>query len=47
VQADAPLAVAGPIVAESPAGHVVAVEADGFPVGVVSTLDLLGAVDPA
>jgi predicted transcriptional regulator len=47
VRADATLDVAAAFVAESPVGHVVAVDVDGFPVGVVSTLDLLGAVDPS
>ncbi|HEY7621477.1 MAG TPA: CBS domain-containing protein [Solirubrobacteraceae bacterium] len=45
VRADAPLAVAAPIVAENPVGHVIAVDEQGFPVGVVSTLDLVRAID--
>lgn len=44
VRSDAPLELAASMVAESRAGHVVAVDAGGFPVGVVSTLDLVGVI---
>jgi CBS domain-containing protein len=35
---------AAPLVAETAAGHIVVVDSDGLPVGVVSTLDVLGAM---
>jgi CBS domain-containing protein len=44
VRFDASLELAASMVAESRAGHVVAVDAEGFPVGVVSTLDLVGVI---
>jgi CBS domain-containing protein len=44
VRFDAALALAASMVAESRAGHVVAVDGEGFPVGVVSTLDLVGVI---
>lgn len=44
VRADATLDLAASLVAESPVGHVVAVDGEGFPVGVISTLDLVGAM---
>jgi CBS domain-containing protein len=44
VRVDATLELAASLVAESGAGHVVAVDAEGFPVGVVSTLDLVGVI---
>ena len=44
VRFDATLELAASLVAESRAGHVVAVDADGFPIGVVSTLDLVGVI---
>jgi CBS domain-containing protein len=44
IRADATLDLAASLVAETAAGHVVAVDAEGFPVGVVSTLDLVGAI---
>ena len=44
VRFDATLELAGSLVAESRAGHVVAVDGDGFPSGVVSTLDLVGVI---
>jgi CBS domain-containing protein len=44
IRADATLDLAASLVAESPAGHVIAVDGQGFPVGVVSTLDLVGAI---
>ena len=44
VRVDATLELAASMVAESRAGHVVAVDAEGFPVGVVSTLDLVGVI---
>jgi CBS domain-containing protein len=44
VRVDASLAIAASVVAESRAGHVVAVDGEGFPVGVVSTLDVVGLI---
>ena len=44
VRVDATLELAASMVAESRAGHVVAVDGEGFPVGVVSTLDLVGVI---
>lgn len=44
VRVDATLELTASIVAESRAGHVVAVDGEGFPVGVVSTLDLVGVI---
>lgn len=44
VRVDATLELAASLVAESRAGHVVAVDGEGFPVGVVSTLDLVGVI---
>jgi CBS domain-containing protein len=44
VRFDASLELAASMVAESRAAHVVAVDAEGFPVGVVSTLDLVGVI---
>jgi CBS domain-containing protein len=41
---DASLELAASMVAESRAAHVVAVDAEGFPVGVVSTFDLVGVI---
>ena len=38
------LDIAAPLVAETAAGHIVVVDADGFPVGVVSTLDVVRAM---
>ncbi len=46
VPADATLDRAASLVAESAVGHVVVVDGDGFPVGVLSTLDVLGALEP-
>lgn len=45
IRADAALEVAAAMVVERTAGHVVAVDEQGFPVGVVSTLDLVRAID--
>jgi hypothetical protein len=44
IPANATLDLAASLVAASPIGHVVAVDGEGFPVGVVSTLDLVGAI---
>jgi CBS domain-containing protein len=44
VRVDATLELAASMVAESRAGHVVAVDAEGFPVGVISTFDLVGVI---
>ena len=44
VRVDARLELAASMVAESRAAHVVAVDGEGFPVGVVSTLDLIGVI---
>jgi CBS domain-containing protein len=44
VRFDASLELAASMVAESRAGHVVAVDGEGFPVCVVSTLDLVGVI---
>jgi CBS domain-containing protein len=44
VRFDATLELAASVVAESRAGHVVAVDGEGFPIGVVSTLDLVGVI---
>jgi CBS domain-containing protein len=44
VRFDATLELAASLVAESRAGHAVAVDGDGFPIGVVSTLDLVGVI---
>ena len=44
VRFDASLELAASLVAESRAGHAVAVDGGGFPVGVVSTLDLVGVI---
>jgi CBS domain-containing protein len=41
---DASLERAAALVAETGAGHVVAADASGSPVGVVSTLDVVGAI---
>ena len=38
------LELAAPLVAETAVGHIVVVDTDGLPVGVVSTLDVLGAM---
>ena len=38
------LELAAPLVAETTIGHIVVVDTDGLPVGVVSTLDVLGAM---
>ena len=46
VPADAPLDRAAAVVAETAAGHVVVVDGDGVPVGVLSTLDIVGALAP-
>jgi CBS domain-containing protein len=45
IRADAALEVAAAMVVERPDGHVVAVDEQGFPVGVVSTLDLVRTID--
>jgi CBS domain-containing protein len=45
IRADAALEVAAAMVVERTAGHVVAVDEQGFPVGVLSTLDLVRAID--
>src|SRR5512133_28849 len=47
VRFDATLDLAASLVAETRAGHVVAVDGDGFPIGVVSTLDLVGVIAAA
>jgi CBS domain-containing protein len=39
------LELAAALVAETPVGHIVVVDSDGFPVGVVSTLDVVRAMD--
>ena len=44
IPANAPLDAAASLVAETAAGHAVATNARGFPVGVVSTLDVVGAI---
>jgi CBS domain-containing protein len=44
VRFDATLELAASLVAGSRAGHVVAVDGDGFPIGVVSTLDIVGVI---
>lgn len=44
VRIDVTLDLAASMVAESRVGHVVAVDGEGFPVGVVSTLDVLGVI---
>jgi CBS domain-containing protein len=44
VRFDATLELAASVVAESRAGHVVAVDGEGFPIGVVSTLDQVGVI---
>jgi predicted transcriptional regulator len=44
IRTDAKLELAASLVAMSPVGHVVAVDEQGFPVGVVSTLDVVGAI---
>lgn len=44
VRFDASLELAASLVTESRAGHVVAVDGEGFPIGVVSTLDLVGVI---
>ena len=44
VPADAPLDRGASLVAESALGHVVVVDGDGVPVGVLSTLDVVGAL---
>ena len=44
IRFDATLEIAASLVAESRAGHVVAVDGDGFPIGVVSTFDLVGVI---
>jgi CBS domain-containing protein len=46
VPADATLDRAASLVAETAVGHVVVVDGDGFPVGVLSTLDIVGALEP-
>jgi CBS domain-containing protein len=45
IRADAALEVAAAMVVERTAGHVVAVDEQGFPVGVVSTVDLVRTID--
>jgi CBS domain-containing protein len=44
IPADASLEQAASLVVETGAGHVVAADASGSPVGVVSTLDVVGAI---
>ncbi len=44
VRFDATLELTASLVAESRAGHVVAVDGEGFPIGVVSTIDLVGVI---
>ena len=44
VPADATLDRAASLVAETAVGHVVVVDGDGVPVGVLSTLDIVGAL---
>jgi CBS domain-containing protein len=44
IRSNASLELAASLVAESRAGHVVAVDGEGFPIGVVSTLDLVGVI---
>jgi CBS domain-containing protein len=44
VRFDATLELAASVLVESRAGHVVAVDGQGFPIGVVSTLDLVGVI---
>ena len=44
VRYDATLELAASLVVESRAGHVVAVDGEGTPIGVVSTLDLVGVI---
>jgi CBS domain-containing protein len=44
IPANAPLDRAASLVAEAAAGHVVATDASGFPIGVLSTLDVVGAM---
>ena len=46
VAADATLDLAASLVAETAGGHVVVMEADGFPVGVISALDVVEAIGP-
>jgi CBS domain-containing protein len=46
VPADATLDRAASLIAETAAGHMVVVDADGGPVGVLSTLDIVGALGP-
>jgi CBS domain-containing protein len=44
VPTSATLELAASLVAMSPAGHLVAIDEQGFPAGVVSTLDVVGAI---
>jgi CBS domain-containing protein len=44
VTEDTTLEHAAALVAETAVGHIVVVNTDGFPVGVVSTLDVVGAM---
>ena len=46
VPADATLDRAAALLVETAVGHVVAVDGDGAPVGVLSTLDIVGALGP-
>ena len=46
VPTDATLDRAASLVAETAVGHAVVVDGDGFPVGVLSTLDIVGALVP-
>jgi CBS domain-containing protein len=46
VPTDATLDRAASVVAEAALGHVVVVDGESFPVGVLSTLDILGAIGP-
>ncbi len=46
VPADATLDRAASVLAETATGHVVVVDGDGVPVGVLSTLDIVGALGP-
>jgi CBS domain-containing protein len=45
IRDDAPLELAARMVAERTAGHVVAVDEQGFPIGVVSVLDVVRTID--
>lgn len=46
VPADATLDRAASLIAETAVGHVVVVDGDGFPVGVLSALDIVGVMGP-